>query len=220
MKYRSIFDIIGPVMIGPSSSHTAGPVRIGQLARNLFEREPDNVVVRLYGSFAETYKGHASDVAVVGGLLGYETDDPRIPESLVNAEKRGLKVSFIREDAVPVHPNTMKLTLRSGSDQMEITGISIGGGLVQITEIDGFSLRLSGENPALMVFHKDVYGVIASVAGIMASSQINISSMEVSRKEKGNIALMAMETDQRVPDEVVKSISERENIIRVIRLSE
>lgn len=220
MKYRSIFDIIGPVMIGPSSSHTAGPVRIGQLARKLFEKEPEEVIVRLYGSFAETYKGHASDVAVVGGLLGYETDDPRIPESLESAENIGLKVSFIREDAVPVHPNTMKLTLISSDSQMDITGISIGGGLVQITEIDGFSLRLSGENPALMVFHRDVYGVIACVAGIMASNQINISSMEVSRKEKGNIALMAMETDQKVPDEVVKSISERENIIRVIRLSE
>ena len=220
MKYRSIFDIIGPVMVGPSSSHTAGPVRIGQLARKLFEKEPEEVIVRLYGSFAETYKGHASDVAAAGGILGYETDDPRIPESLTNAKEKGIAITFIREESVPVHPNTMKLSLKAENETMDITGISIGGGLVQITEIDGFPLRLSGENPALMIFHKDVYGVIASVAGTMAKNQINISNMEVSRKEKGNIALMAMETDQKAPDDVIEEISIKENIIRVIRLSE
>jgi L-serine dehydratase len=220
MKYRSVFDIIGPIMVGPSSSHTAGPVRIGQIARKLFEKEPKSVIVRLYGSFAETYKGHASDVAVIGGILDYSTDDPRIPDSLEYAKEKGLEVTFIREDAVPTHPNTLKLTLNADNETMDITGISIGGGLVQITEIDGFPLRLSGENPAMMIFHKDIYGTIACVAGILAKNEINISGMEVSRREKGNIALMAIETDSIVPEGVAHEIADRENILRVIQLNE
>lgn len=219
MKYRSVFDIIGPIMVGPSSSHTAGPVRIGQIARKLFERVPKKVIVRLYGSFAETYKGHASDVAVIGGILDYSTDDERIPSSLSHAKEKGIEVEFIREEAVPIHPNTLKLTLIDGEESMDITGISIGGGLVQITEIDGFPLRLSGENPAIMIFHRDIYGVIACVAGIMAKYEINISGMEVSRHAKGETALMAMETDEKVPDFVAEEIAGRENILRVIRLS-
>lgn len=220
MKYRSVFDIIGPIMVGPSSSHTAGPVRIGQIARKLFGKEPKSIIVRLYGSFAETYKGHASDVAVIGGILDYSTDDPRIPDSLEYAKEKSLEVTFIREDAVPIHPNTLKLTISDDNETMDITGISIGGGLVQITEIDGFPLRLSGENPAMMIFHKDIYGTIACVAGILAKNEINISGMEVSRREKGNIALMAIETDSKVPEIVAHEIAARDNILRVIQLNE
>lgn len=220
MKYRSVFDIIGPVMVGPSSSHTAGPVRIGQIARRLFDAQPDEIVVRLYGSFAETYKGHASDVAVVGGILNYETDDPRIPDSLVRAMELGIKVSFVKEESIPEHPNTMEITLIRGDDKLDIAAISIGGGVVRITRLNGFPLKLSGENPAILIFHKDAYGAIAGVASTLAANKINISGMDVSRIEKGDIALMTIETDQPVSDNLINAIAKKENIIRVITLSE
>ena len=218
MKYRSVFDIIGPVMIGPSSSHTAGAVRIGQLARKIYGREPQRILVQFYGSFAETYKGHATDVAVIGGILAFETDDVRIPDSLAIAAERGIAVTFSREEAVPNHPNTMKITLQSDGDPLEVTGISIGGGTVQITELNGFPLRLSGDNPALLILHKDVYGTIASVADILAIYRINVSNMEVSRIEKGKDALMVIETDQSVPPEAIQIIANRDNILKVIVL--
>lgn len=220
MKYRSVFDIIGPVMVGPSSSHTAGPVRIGQIARRLFDAQPERIVVRLYGSFAETYKGHASDVAVVGGILNYETDDPRIPDSLTTAKELGIDVSFVKEDAVPEHPNTMEITLSRGDDQIDIAAISIGGGVVRIIKLNGFPLKLSGENPAILIFHKDAYGAIAGVASTLAANKINISGMDVSRIEKGDVALMTIETDQPVSDNLINVITKKENIIRVITLSE
>jgi L-serine dehydratase len=220
MKYRSVFDIIGPVMVGPSSSHTAGPVRIGQIARRLFNDQPEKVVVRLYGSFAETYKGHASDVAVIGGILNYETDDPRIPDSLVAAMELGIDVTFLKEEAIPEHPNTMKITMTKGGDKLDLAAISIGGGVVRITELNGFPLKLSGENPAILVFHKDVYGVIAGVASNLAMNKINISGMNVSRVEKGDVALMTIETDQPVSKNLINAITNMEHIIRVITLSE
>ena len=218
MKYRSVFDIIGPVMIGPSSSHTAGAVRIGQLARKIYGREPQQILVQFYGSFAETYKGHATDVAVIGGILAFETDDARIPDSLAIAAERGITVTFSREEAVPNHPNTMKITLQSDGDPLEVTGISIGGGTVQITELNGFPLRLSGDNPALLILHKDAYGTIASVTDILAIYRINVSNMEVSRIEKGKDALMVIETDQSVPPEAIQIIANRDNILKVIVL--
>lgn len=220
MKYRSVFDIIGPVMVGPSSSHTAGPVRIGQIARRLFNTQPDKVVVRLYGSFAETYKGHASDVAVIGGILNYETDDPRIPDSLVTSMELGIDVTFIKEEAIPEHPNTLKITMTKGDDKLDLAAISIGGGVVRITELNGFPLKLSGENPAILVFHKDVYGTIAGVASNLAMNKINISGMNVSRVEKGDVALMTIETDQPVSKNLINAITHMDNIIRVITLSE
>ena len=218
MKYRSVFDIIGPIMIGPSSSHTAGAVRIGQLARKIYGREPKRIRVQFYGSFAETYKGHATDVAVIGGILAFETDDVRIPDSLTIADARGIEVTFSREEAVPNHPNTMKITLQSDGDPLEVTGISIGGGTVQITELNGFPLRLSGDNPALLILHKDVYGTIASVADILAIYRINVSNMEVSRIEKGKDALMVIETDQSIPPEAIQIIANRDHILKVIVL--
>jgi len=220
MKYRSVFDIIGPVMVGPSSSHTAGPVRIGQIARRLFNAQPEKVVVRLYGSFAETYKGHASDVAVIGGILNYETDDPRIPDSLVRAQELGMDVTFVKEEAIPEHPNTLKITMTKGDDKLDISAISIGGGVVGITELNEFPLKLSGENPAILIFHKDVYGTIAGVASTLAANKINISGMNVSRIEKGDVALMTIETDQPVSPNLINAITKMENIIRVITLSE
>ena len=218
MKYRSVFDIIGPVMIGPSSSHTAGAVRIGQLARKLFGRAPERALIHFYGSFARTYRGHATDVAVLAGVLGLAADDARIPEAFSLAKERGLAYEFIEEAAVPAHPNTVKIELFAGDARIAVTGISIGGGLVRIARVDGFDLRLTGEAPALLIFHQDAYGTIASVTQLLAFARINISHMEVSRAERGQDALMVIETDQKVPEDIVRLIQSQPHIFKTIQL--
>lgn len=218
MKYRSVFDIIGPVMIGPSSSHTAGAARIGLLARKLFGKEPRKAVVHFYGSFAQTYKGHATDVAALSGILGYASDDERIPNALQIAQASGFDISFVVEEAVPRHPNTMMIELQNDEDRMQVTGISIGGGLVQITQVDDFQLRLSGESPALLIFHQDAYGAIASVTQLLAYEQVNINHMEVSRSDRGKTALMVIETDTPVSPAIVRLITRQPLIRKVIIL--
>lgn len=219
MKYRSVFDIIGPIMVGPSSSHTAGAVRIGLLARKLFGRQPDKATIHFFGSFAKTYRGHATDVAVLAGILGLPTDEPSIPKAMDIAKERGLDFSFQPEAAIPPHPNTVQIELEQGGEQISVTGISIGGGLVQIVRVDGFDLHLSGESPALLIFHKDTYGTIASVVLLLAAAKVNISHMEVSRAERGQNALMVIETDQQVPPEVIQLIQSQPHIYKTIILS-
>ena len=219
MKYRSVFDIIGPVMIGPSSSHTAGAVRIGQLARTLFGRTPDSAVLRFYGSFAKTYRGHATDVAAVAGLLGLPTDDPRIPQSIELARQQGIALTFIAEEAIPAHPNTLTIELADGRGTFRATGVSLGGGLVQMTEVDGFSLKLSGDSPALLIFHRDAYGTIAAITQQLARAQVNINHMEVSRSERGKTALMVIETDEKVEPEVVGHMESQSNVFKIITLN-
>src|SRR5699024_8143619 len=158
-----VFDIIGPVMIGPSSSHTAGAARIGEAARTLFGMEPAWIQIHFYESFAKTYKGHGTDFALVGGVLGYKTDDPRMKESLSVAAQRNSHVEFVEDEAAVEHPNTARIMTGRGREQMELVGISIGGGKVSITELNGFELRLSGNHPAVLIVHNDRYGAIASV---------------------------------------------------------
>ncbi|NLX83735.1 MAG: L-serine ammonia-lyase, iron-sulfur-dependent, subunit beta [Clostridiales bacterium] len=218
MKYRSVFDIIGPVMVGPSSSHTAGAVRIGQLARKLFDQEPETAKIHFFGSFARTYRGHATDVAVLAGVLGLTTDDPRIPEAFALAKERGLQYSFYEEVAIPIHPNTVSIELTRGEASISITGISIGGGLVQITRVDGFDLRLSGESPALLIFHQDAFGAIAAVTQLLAYAQVNISHMEVSRAQRGQDALMVIETDQPISGDILRLIQCQPRIFKTIKL--
>lgn len=218
MKFRSVFDIIGPVMIGPSSSHTAGAVRIGQLARKLFGRTPERVVFHFYGSFARTYRGHATDVAVLAGVMGMETDNPRIPDAFTLARESGLQFSFVEAAAVPPHPNTVDIEMHAQDESMTVQGISLGGGMVQITQVSGFSLHLSGEASALLIFHRDAYGVIASITQLLAMARINISHMEVSRADRGREALMVIETDQPVPPEVIRFMESQPNINKVIKL--
>lgn len=215
MKYKSVFDIIGPIMVGPSSSHTAGAVRIGQIARRIFGMEPEEIHIHFYGSFAETYKGHATDVAVIAGLLDFETDDSRIQDAIHIAKKKGIHIEFNTEETVPTHPNTIRIKLVRGDEALELTGVSVGGGVVQIIELNGFDLNLSGENPAMLIYHIDAYGVVASVAGILADYKINISRMIVSRIEKDSMALMVIETDQVIQEDILKEIAMKDNVKKV-----
>ncbi|MBT2216733.1 L-serine ammonia-lyase, iron-sulfur-dependent subunit beta [Virgibacillus dakarensis] len=218
MKYNSVFDIIGPVMIGPSSSHTAGAARIGKAARNLFGEEPAWAKIYLYESFAKTYKGHGTDFALVGGLLGFDTDDPRMSKALDIAKQKNIKVEFIEDDAKADHPNTARLVIGNSSEELELVGISIGGGKVEITELNGFALRLSGNHPAILIMHNDRFGAIASVTRILAKYEINIGHMEVNRKDVGKEALMVIEVDQNVEDSILQELENADHIMQISKI--
>ncbi|WP_096199322.1 L-serine ammonia-lyase, iron-sulfur-dependent subunit beta [Bacillus sp. FJAT-45350] len=218
MKYRTVFDIIGPVMIGPSSSHTAGAARIGRVARTLFGRKPTWTNISFYGSFASTYRGHGTDVAIVGGILDFDTFDDRIKDSLQIAKQSGIKVNFEVEDAIPNHPNTARIVIGDEKEQLELVGISIGGGKIEITELNGFELKLSGNHPAILVVHDDRYGVIANVSNNLAKHEINIGHMEVSRKEKGQEALMVIEVDQNVEESLLSEMEKLPHIYKVTKI--
>jgi L-serine dehydratase len=220
LKYRSVFDIIGPVMIGPSSSHTAGAARIGRVARVLFGRAPERIDITFFGSFAKTHKGHGTDIAIVGGVLGFDTSDKRIVDSLEIARRSGVSVVFhIDEEEEITHPNMARIKLQDKEESLEITGISIGGGKIEITEINGFTVKLSGNSPALLVLHKDRFGMIASVSNVLTRWQMNIAAMEVARKSKGSEALMVIETDQDLPEDAVREIEAIPHVLKASLLS-
>jgi L-serine dehydratase len=218
LKYKSVFDIIGPIMIGPSSSHTAGAARIGRVARSIFGREPKWATISLYGSFAQTYKGHGTDVAIIGGILDFDTDDERIIKAIDIATEKGMKISFIEEDAITDHPNTARVFIGDDQGELELVGISIGGGKIEIIELNGFELKLSGHHPAILVVHNDRFGAIANVASVLAKHEINIGHMEVSRKEVGKLALMTIEVDHNIEDSVLREIEQLPNILRVTKI--
>lgn len=218
MKYKSVFDIIGPIMIGPSSSHTAGAARIGRVARSLFGRKPKYATISFYGSFAKTYRGHGTDVAIVGGILDYDTFDTRIVDALTIAEQEGIEVTMTAEDAITDHPNTARVIIGDNDDKIEVVGISIGGGKIEITELNGFALRLSGNHPALLIVHNDKYGAIAGVANILAKHEINIGHMEVSRKEKGKEALMVIEIDQNADEIIINELNSLPIVQQVVKI--
>ncbi|WP_163653896.1 L-serine ammonia-lyase, iron-sulfur-dependent subunit beta [Listeria sp. PSOL-1] len=215
MKFNSVFDIIGPVMIGPSSSHTAGASTIGKIARDVFRETPTQVDIHLYGSFAKTYKGHGTDVALIGGLLGFEPDDPRMKDSPALAKKWGIHIQFIEELEEAPHPNTVKLVLKNGMKQTTLVGASIGGGKVEIVRLNDFELDFTGTLPAILILHQDRYGIIASVSALIARHEINIGQMKVSRKTKGNEALMVIEVDQVVDQSLLDQISEIQGVYQV-----
>ena len=189
MKFRSVFDIIGPVMIGPSSSHTAGAARIGRVARTLFGRQPEWARIHLYGSFAETYKGHGTDVAIIGGLLDYDTFDERIKTAFADAEKVGMTFEFIPEEEEADHPNTARLVIGDSQGEMELTGISIGGGKMEVVELNGFPLTTYLDITRHFSSFMKIVQVSLQAFPMHLHQGINIAHMEVGRKEKGEMAL-------------------------------
>lgn len=193
----NLIDVIGPVMIGPSSSHTAGAARLGLLAASILGAQPAKAEIYLHGSFAETYKGHGTDLALIAGLMGWAPDDGRIPESFEYAKKAGLDFCFNKIDLGSAsHPNTVLFKLESlTGEKCEITGSSIGGGQVRVTEIDGFPVELDGKLSTIITTHDDVRGVIALVSGLLANLSVNIATMRVFRSNKGGIASMVVECD-------------------------
>ncbi|WP_390406048.1 L-serine ammonia-lyase, iron-sulfur-dependent subunit beta [Lacticaseibacillus jixiensis] len=195
VRFHSVFDIIGPVMVGPSSSHTAGAARIGHVVRDIFGEQPQRIDVYLYESFAKTYRGHGTDVAIVGGLLGMAPDDARLPDSLRLAHEAGIKVTFVPKSDKVDHPNSARIVLTKGDHKLTVLGESIGGGNIRITELNGFKISLSMGTPTYITIHEDVPGMIAAVTTIFSQATINIGTMTVTREAKGQRAIMIVEVD-------------------------
>lgn len=217
-KEISVFDIIGPNMIGPSSSHTAGALRISRLARNMVKKSFNKVNFILYGSFAQTYKGHGTDRALVGGMLGYDTEDYRIKESFSFAKEAGLQYSFETNlKKQDVHPNTVDIIITDETGkETTVTGVSIGGGRAVIKRINGVDIDLSGEYHTLVIRHKDLTGVVANVTSILSTFEINIAFMKLYRETKGANAYSIIEMDQPIDEEVVVKIEELPSVFHAM----
>ncbi|AJY74437.1 L-serine ammonia-lyase, iron-sulfur-dependent subunit beta [Paenibacillus beijingensis] len=199
MRFKHVFSIIGPVMVGPSSSHTAGAVRIGRVARQLLGRVPEQAVITLHGSFAETYSGHGTDLALVGGLLDFDTDDERIPDAFAEADKAGLSYELRTGAGMSPHPNFVEISAIAGGNEITISGASIGGGNIEIHSMNGFAAGFSGYYPTIVISHDDQVGVLASITGAVSSAGLNIGFMNVDRKERSGAAMTVLECDRR-PD--------------------
>lgn len=204
----TLYDVIGPVMIGPSSSHTAGAARLGLLAASILGAKPVQAEIYLHGSFAETYQGHGTDMALLAGLMHWLPDDERIPHADKYAAEYGLTYSYHKIDLGNMaHPNTVmfKLVGDNGA-RCEIVGASVGGGQVQVSEIDGFPVELTGRLPVILTVHADARGVIALVTSTLANAGVNIATMRLFRSNKGGLASMVIECDEAVPVEIINLI--------------
>lgn len=220
MKNYSAFEILGPIMIGPSSSHTAGAARLGRAARFIAKSDFESVTFYLHGSFAKTYRGHGTDRALVAGILGMETYDERIKESFKIAEEKGIGIKFIETDLGDVHPNTVKIVLkRSDGTTVSVTGSSVGGGNIAIIDIDGDPLELNGQYPVIIVKHRDARGMISKISFAVALGNINIATLKVGRESKGEVATTVIETDNVIPVGIVKEIEKIDGVISVRALS-
>ncbi len=212
----SIFDILGPVMVGPSSSHTAGAVRIGLMARLLLKERPVYADIGFCGSFAATYRGHGTDRAIAAGLLGMQPDDTRIPTSLLIAQEQGLKIFFSKLDLQDAHPNTVVLTLLgTEGKRIVVQASSIGGGRIMINKIDGIDVNFNAEMPTLIVHNSDQPGHVAHVTTLLYKNRINIATMQLYRNERGGYAVMVLEVDQSIPSLIVNKIQKLDGVIKV-----
>jgi L-serine dehydratase len=202
----SLLDIIGPVMVGPSSSHTAGACRLGLLARCLVGGTPERATVELHGSFARTGEGHGTDKAIVGGLMGFRPDDERLRTALEIAEREGLDYRFEKTtlgEEAEVHPNTVRITVERGDRRAVMTGSSLGAGRVLVTDIDGYPVEVTGNLHTIVLVAEDVRGSVARIAGVLAEHELNIATLRLTRKERGGDAFMVIEIDD-VPGEDVR----------------
>lgn len=219
MKKTSVFDIIGPIMIGPSSSHTAGAARLGKIAKIIATGtnfKIKKVEFLLHGSFGKTYRGHGTDRALVAGILGMDPWDSNLKDSLSIAEKEGIEIVFKEEDLVDVHPNTVKFLIWRNDDTLvKVQGSSIGGGSIQINEVDGEEVKFTGDYPTLIIKHKDIPGMVSKVTTLLYEENINIAFMEVFRGKKGTIATMIFETDSMIPETIREKLITLGNIERV-----
>ena len=212
----NIFDILGPVMVGPSSSHTAGAARIGLIARQLFGRQPKRAKVYLHGSFAATGKGHGTDKALIAGLLGMLPDDMRIPHSFDIAKEEGMDFTIENKDIKGAHPNTAQIIMEAeGVPTMKIQAHSIGGGRIKVCKLDGIDVNFSGESYTLIIRNVDEPGRIMDVSAALAEDEINIATMQVFRDKRGGSAVMVVETDQVVSKEAIENLEKKEGIIKV-----
>lgn len=218
MSFISVFDVLGPNMIGPSSSHTAGAARIAYLAQKMIEGPLVRVDFTLYGSFARTYRGHGTDRALLGGIMGFDTDDMRIRDSFRIAEEKGITFCFVpNEEETDVHPNTVDIHMVNAAGQeMTVRGESLGGGKARISRINGVDVDFTGEYSAVIVIQKDRPGVVAHVTKVLSDRGVNIAFMRLFRKAKGEIAYTIVESDGRLPEDMAQKLEDNENVQNVM----
>lgn len=216
----NIFDIMGPVMVGPSSSHTAGAVKIGYISRKLLGEQPVSAKLNLYGSFLTTGKGHGTRKALVAGLLGMKTDDIRIPGAIDIAKEQGMKLEWGEAILKDAHPNTAQLYLTGASGRtLEVIGQSLGGSRINIAEIDGIDTNFSGDYPTLVVHNQDQPGHVSEVTSMLAHKGVNIATMQLYRASRGGEAVMVIECDQEIPQEGIDWLKKVEGVNKVTYLS-
>lgn len=220
MSEISIFDVLGPIMVGPSSSHTAGCAAIGFLASKMMNCKLKKVEFTLYGSFAKTYKGHGSDKALLGGILGFQTDDIRIRDSFLYADQEGLSYSFTpNQEETDLHPNTVDILMTDIHDHtFFVRGVSLGGGKIKITRINSVKVEFSGEYNTIIVIHQDRPGVVAHITEALSRRNINIAFMRLFREGKGGLAYSILESDEKIPQDFSGELSSNENIHDLISI--
>lgn len=216
----NVFDIIGPVMIGPSSSHTAGAVRLGRVVNKIMDGEqPEKVTITLSGSFARTYKGHGTDRALLAGILGYHSWDAEIRDALEIAKERKLNYEFICRDIPNAHPNTAAIHFRlPGGEEGEVVGASVGGGNIRVDEVNGLRVDFNGDCSTILVMHLDRPGVIADVTHLMREKypDANIANFRLSRKERGGESIMTIEIDGVATEGMAADLREVDNVINAL----
>lgn len=214
MNFLSIFDVIGPNMIGPSSSHTAGAVSIALMARKMFPEDIQQVTFTLYGSFAKTYRGHGTDRALLGGILGFATDDERIRDAFVYAKEMNVEYEYIIDEKTRTnHPNTVDIDIIGvNGHPLSIRGESIGGGKMKIVRIDNINVEFTGEYSTLIVHQQDKPGVIAHITQALSEQEVNIAFMRLFREDKGAKAYTVVESDEAIPEEVLDKIRTNPNV--------
>ena len=218
MNFLSIFDVIGPNMIGPSSSHTAGAVSIALMARKLFSEEITKVTFTLYGSFAKTYQGHGTDRALLGGIIGFPTYDERIRDAFDHAKEMGVEYQFvIDEETNTNHPNTADIDLIGITGRtMSLRGESIGGGKMKIVRLNGIDVEFTGEYSTLIVKQSDKPGVVAHITQALSEQNVNIAFMRLFREDKGATAYTVVESDEPIPNEILDQIRTNENVLNLV----
>ena len=208
-----VFDIIGPIMVGPSSSHTAGACRIGKYARGILSEEPMNAVIKLSGSFKKTYRGHGTDKAIIAGLLGFNEDDERIRDSIEIAKREGRNFTIVEEDIENAHANTAEITMtKTNGEKVIIEGASIGGGNILITRINDAKVHINGLFDVLVVGHVDMPGMVYKITKVLYEWKININGLSLHREEKSGNAVAIIEVDDRISDKLCDEMRAIENI--------
>lgn len=215
MNEYGVFDILGPIMIGPSSSHTAGAARLGKIAKQIVSTDNFNkVVFYLHGSFAKTYEGHGTDKALVAGILGMEPSDENLRNSFEIAKSKNIEFEFIEADLGYEHPNTVKIVFKfEDGEDIYITGSSIGGGSIFITDINGNKVEFSGDYPTMLIKYIDQKGIISRISSILSLNEINIATMKVIRES--NIATMVIETDSEINKDIIEEMDKLDEILYI-----
>lgn len=217
MSKSTVFDLLGPVMVGPSSSHTAGAVRLGLMAANILGEPLQEVRMTLHGSFAQTGKGHGTHLALVAGLLGMQPDNEDIKNSIRIAEEMKIRIEFLDKDLGNVHPNTVRFDLKGVKDKKKIvTGSSVGGGRIAVNRVDEFDVEFNGTYPTLIILYADYPGMVAEITSLLAETFVNIAQMRVSREGKGRKALSVIETDQPVKKTIISAIANMPKVEQVM----